>query len=55
MKLKMNELIALSVILINSLFLVNASDVFHVNSKITFYPDMVSDYFGYTVLLSDMG
>ncbi|KAL0831590.1 hypothetical protein ABMA28_002375 [Loxostege sticticalis] len=35
--------------------IVYASDVFHVNSKTTFYPDAASDYFGYAVLLSDMG
>ncbi|XP_028156262.1 integrin alpha-PS3-like [Ostrinia furnacalis] len=35
--------------------IVSASDVFHVNSKITFYPDDVSEYFGYSVLLSDLG
>ncbi|XP_026314720.1 integrin alpha-PS3-like isoform X2 [Hyposmocoma kahamanoa] len=32
-----------------------ASDIFHINSNITFYPDSVSDYFGYAVVLSDAG
>lgn len=38
-----------------SLFIVSASDVFHVKSKVTFRPDQVANYFGYSVLLSDMG
>ncbi|KAL0881187.1 hypothetical protein ABMA27_002298 [Loxostege sticticalis] len=35
--------------------IVFSSDVFHVNSKLTFYPDKASEYFGFTVLLNKMG
>ncbi|CAH2991057.1 unnamed protein product [Chilo suppressalis] len=36
-------------------FSVSTSDMFHVKSMTTFRPDQVSDYFGYSVSLSNLG
>lgn len=54
-KTKMYKALFVLVFVTCSLKHTAASDVFRINSNITFYPDSVSDYFGYAVVLSEAG